>query len=532
MFKKIEVSILVILFTFTSYCALIIGDYWDADYDINLGKDRLKYLFSLGAYKNFNFHLYTELYPGLYNVIAIFITKMFPIKFENEVWRLTHTAFSFLTVIGIYKVTSTLFNKKVAKIAFLLCFINPVFFGHMIMNSKDTIVAFAHVWSTYIFIKYIKNQHIKEKRNRYIILSGLTIGLGMGVRFPFLATLIPLFLYVIICIFFLRDNICKKFSFNKFLFDLGKIFIISYLIAISAWPEAHANIFTAPFNLVMEQINTKTGGLPWMLFNGSFYSTFELPKTYILTNLFYKSPEFILFSYLIFTYFIYSRNNSIFKSSDLLSSKILLVFLILLFPIISFNFLPYRVYDGLRLFLYVMPYFCIIPAIVICFLIENFHLKISKFFSLIIASLFLHYIYIFITVTPYQYIYLNKFVWNFSEAHKKFENDYFGVSLKELAKNISKTNAVDKHNKISIAFCGINHDSAKRELNKIKDFKYEVKDLYSDDFEYVIMTNRIHGGKHSQNVKDIKSCFDVVNGDDVIKVERRGLTISTFRKKL
>ena len=116
MLKKIEVSILAILFIFTSYCALIIGDYWDANYEINLGKDRLKYLFSFGSYKNFEFHILTEFYPGLYNTIAIFITKMFPIKFENEVWRMTHVIFSFLTIIGISKLTSILFNKKVGKI--------------------------------------------------------------------------------------------------------------------------------------------------------------------------------------------------------------------------------------------------------------------------------------------------------------------------------------------------------------------------------------------------------------------------------
>jgi len=81
------------------------------------------------------------------------------------------------------------------KIVFLLCFLNPIFFGHMIMNSKDTIVVFAHVWSTYIFLKYLQNQ---KKSKRYVLFAGLTVGLGMGVRFPFLVTLIPLFLFLII----------------------------------------------------------------------------------------------------------------------------------------------------------------------------------------------------------------------------------------------------------------------------------------------------------------------------------------------
>ena len=36
----------------------------------------------------------------------------------------------------------------------------------------------------------------------------------------------------------------------------------------------------------------------WILFNGNFYDTLQLPNSYILVNFFYKSPEFILFTYL------------------------------------------------------------------------------------------------------------------------------------------------------------------------------------------------------------------------------------------
>jgi len=140
MLKKVEIFTLVLLIIFAFYCALIIGSSWDEPYEMNIGKDRLKYLLSFGSYKYFNFHIYTEFYPAFYNTLAIFITKIFPNKYEIEIWHLTNTFFSILAVFGIYKITSNLFNKKVGKIVFLLCFINPIFFGHMAMNSKDTMI--------------------------------------------------------------------------------------------------------------------------------------------------------------------------------------------------------------------------------------------------------------------------------------------------------------------------------------------------------------------------------------------------------
>ena len=50
MLKKVEISILVLLFVFAFYCALTIGISWDEIFEMNVGKERLKYLFSFGSY--------------------------------------------------------------------------------------------------------------------------------------------------------------------------------------------------------------------------------------------------------------------------------------------------------------------------------------------------------------------------------------------------------------------------------------------------------------------------------------------------
>ena len=63
---------------------------------------------------------------------------------------------------------------------------------------------------------------------------------------------------------------------------------------------------------------------------------------------------------------------------------------------------------------------------------------------------------------------------NFSNAYKKFENDYWAISTKELIKKISlEENSNLKDQKITLAFCGVAHDFSRRELDKINNFKYE-----------------------------------------------------------
>ena len=115
MSKKVEISVLSLLFIFTIYCALATGGSFDEPFEMIMGKDRLKYLFSFGSYEYIH-RPQAELYPAFYATLAIFVTKMFPIKYEMEVWRLLHVTFSILAIFGIYGISKTLFNKKVGKI--------------------------------------------------------------------------------------------------------------------------------------------------------------------------------------------------------------------------------------------------------------------------------------------------------------------------------------------------------------------------------------------------------------------------------
>ena len=201
-----------------------------------------------------------------------------------------------------------------------------------------------------------------------------------------------------------------------------------------------------------------------------------------------------------------------------------------MFPTLYLIFLPYRVYDGLRLFLYLIPYFSVIPGLAIYYLVCKFNSLISKLLLGVIASLFLYYIVIFITLTPYQYTYLNKFIGNFSNAHKKFENDYWALSIEELIIKISnKTDLFPENTKAKIIFCGVPDSLHKKNLLKLN---YEKKDLHGNDFDYIIMTNRVVEDKNNNILTNVKTCFEKFQGEDLISVERNGLMLSTLRKKL
>ena len=530
--KKVEIFVILLLFTLAFYSAVIVGSPIDEPYEMTIGKERLKYLLSFGSYTDFDFFRYEKFYPGLYNTIAIFFTKFFPHKYEIIVWHFSNTIFSIFTIFGISKVASILFNKQVGKIVFLLCFLNPIFFGHMAMNSKDTIIALANVWFVYATIRYLQKQSEHKNSNHYILIAGLLLGLGTGVRLQFIATLIPWIFFIFVDIFFLKKITNINFLKKKLLIDIFKVLLIGYIFAISAWSYTHNNILVEPFKLFFEQMNFKGLGVEWILFNGNFFNTLELPASYVFINLLYKTPEFLLVCLIILIFIFFFDKNFYVSKFNFFLTKLFLLLSIILFPIIVFIFLPYRVYDGLRLFFYIIPYFNLLGAIAIYYLISNMNILISKIMLLFVSILLIYYVFIFVSLTPYQYTYLNKLIGNNEHASKKFENDYWGISIKELVKkfphNLIKSS---KSEKIKISFCGIDHKIVKKELNKLKNFKYEVYDFFSEDYDYVLMTNRSQGANNLNILDNVKTCFDLVKGTDLVSVKRNGIILSTIRKK-
>ena len=68
--------------------------------------------------------------------------------------HLMNVTFASLSILGLYLITKKIFNKNIATITAVLTLMNPFFFGHMGMNSKDLIIFFSLIWFCYYFYKY------------------------------------------------------------------------------------------------------------------------------------------------------------------------------------------------------------------------------------------------------------------------------------------------------------------------------------------------------------------------------------------
>ena len=483
--KKSYKIFLFFLIIFSIYCSLTIGKSWDEIFQLNSGRVTLNYLLSFGRIDEHI--LYREYYSAIYWSLNYLLTQIFPHKYQIEASHLVNLIFSLGAVIGVGKLCKELFNKKVGKIVSLILFFYPIFFGHMSFNGKDMVLAFCHVWIFYLVIRYLKKQDIKDKASNYTIFLGILTAMATGVHLTFLGTLIPIFLFLLVEIFFLKKLIIKNFSKKKLYIDLIKSFLIFYFLLVLFWIDTHSNIFLLPFNLFLEHFTVVSGedwrGYPFNVLNGEHFLSWQAPKLYFLISFIFKSPEYFLVCYIIF-FIIFFKSNTFFKKEFLfLNYKLTIFLLVMLIPVTISFFIHLVIYDGIRHFLWSIPYFCIIPGLTIYYLIENFSLIKSKLTLTALSFLIIYFLFNFFLITPYQYTYLNLFTGKAENRYKKFENDYWGSSINELIKN----SKLDKNKTIKFAFCGLNQVNIKNKLRKNGYTNFEF--VYPDQSDNMIMNN-------------------------------------------
>ncbi len=517
MLKSKKKVLFLILIIFSSFCAISIGYSWDEGFLIRQGEITANYLLSLGLVDPDNLFR-REFYSPIYYSIRYLLVQAFPVTYQLEAGYLFNMVFSITAIVGIKKICEELFNRNIGMIVFIILFFFPAFFGHMGFNSKDTIIAFCHIWIFYFTIRYIK-----LNKGKYIYLIGLLAAIGTGLNLFFLGSLIPLILFFFLEIFYFKKILVRNLKIKKISYDILIAFVIFYFTLILFWIDTHPNIILLPFKLFYEWVFSDLWrGYPYILVNGEYFFYSEIPKSYLLTNLIYKSPEYFLITYPIFVIFFLMDRAFFSKMFKDFNYKLALVLSMVLYPFLLLYLTPFSIYDGLRHVLWMIPYLCIIPALAIFYLLKNIRYLKIKLISGIMFLLISYFSFNFFTITPYQYTYLNILNGKKENNYKKFENDYWGGSIKELINNLD----LPKNSKLKISTCGVSQAVPKYYLKKNGYKNYKVGHYKESDF--IIMTNRVI--LKEEGKRELINCFEKFKGENLYKVTRNGAILSVIRK--
>ena len=180
-----------------------------------------------------------------------------------------------------------------------------------------------------------------------------------------------------------------------------------------------------------------------------------------------------------------------------------------------------KIYNGIRLFLFIIPFLSLLTAISFYYILKNFKKSIYiKSLSSITAIFFLLFLQRFIFLTPYHYDYSNFVNLKFSNTEKLYIHDYWTTSYKELMKLIKADKSIKT---IKSDFCGGDIHAVRYMSNKYSDGK--VTFVPYEQADYIIMINTV-----SNDVNNKSSCFLQRPGKDIVVVSRLGVKLSVLRK--
>ena len=310
------------------------------------------------------------------------------------------------------------------------------------------------------------------------------------------------------------------------------------------------------FSIIIKHTINWNDGPKLGLINGEYYEVFNTPKSYFLSIVVYRLP--IYFSLLLaFSYFLFFSKKLILKNEiKYFNQKFLLINIIAFFPIILALILNVNIYDNLRLFLFIIPFFSLIAAFSIDQLFNTFKDSWSSKTNLIII-IFLVSIsfYRFIVLTPYQYDYVNYSFLKYENSKHKWEHDYWGTSYKELVSKIK-----DKYTQEEIDSFKITNCSGDETLLYYLAKELGIKKIYRGNREkeanHVVIINRttldifnpkiypkikyLVNDEGAILIKDMEevvrfpgiktTCFKQYKGIDEVVVTRNGVPLSIFRK--
>lgn len=378
---------------------------------------------------------------------------------ENLIFASSIFIFAYIFLYKKYK------NTWAAILGPLFIALSPRFFGDLPANPKDMPFAvFYFISTSLIFLTHSFKSSLLR-----VLLLGILFGLAQTTRSLGFSLYILLFVYD----FLKRDKNSgfMKFFINESLF-IFMVFMTSNMVVLLTWPYIASNYFKNFFDVL-----NVSKQFPWMrniFFLGRDYHSTELTPFYIPIWFLVSLPIFIIVgtvaSLVMFKRFL--KNDIYLLSVGALVLNLAMYFVMR--PI---------VYDGVRHFLFLIPFFSMLAAIFVIEISRPGFEKIKKPIYIFVLVNCLLVVVAQVRLFPYTYVYFNEFVGGVKGAYKYFEIDYWNASFKESIEWLKENELVDGK-KYSIYTCSTS-------LSILNYFTYDMSVAYkANEADYAVCLAR------------------------------------------
>ena len=407
-------------------------------------------------------------------VDTIFISNDSYIYFNMHLLLIIYVSLSLYFIASFLKVK---YNTTKVNIFIIFLLLVPSFTGHSLFNLKD-IPYLIQLFLINLFLINNYGENIqKEYSKKRIFTAAFLIALSVSIRIN--AYLFILFTFGLIFLKHISTKNVNKIFIVEGVISIFSSILILFLLSPQGWVR--------PLQLLRETFDHQFNhGWPGStLTNGEFVIAQEVSSTYLFDWFLARMPLFIFMGLIAFILLVFTK-----KLKLTLYSQYSLIFVFFVF--ISFPIIRPTAYDGLRHFLFVIPYLLILFT-------ESFEhfLNRKNYFSMLYVLVIVFYsVFTQYGLGPYRYVYFNETV-NLSDAAYycdesidgcgNWPTDYWGYKGKEVAEYIN-TNFEEKFSQDKLMVCKPKHTVEPYLDKEIK--LTTIDDLKAGDTVFIVTYQR------------------------------------------
>lgn len=455
---------LIVLFTFLDY-----GLGWDEEVHRVYGDTVMRWYQTLGQDKSALFQSQFQIinygalniYGAFFEIVA-HVTAPLLATGLYEGRHLVSAGFGILGVFVAYLLGSHLAGPRAGFFSALLLALTPPYYGHMFFNPKDTPFAALYLLAIYAIVRLF--DALPRPSKRAVLGCGAAIGVALGVRVGGVL-LFSCLVFVVTCWVLLQNAERGRALALPPRQETARLIGLSALIAALAWgtmlvfwPWAQVNPIANPLEALRLTIYFDFARSPSSLFfEGNNWPIKEVPQTYLPTMFAVSLPEF---------YFVAFGLGSVIAGRSLIrrryrrhqldhAVKLATLGIAAGLPLAAAVIRHSVVYDGLRLFLFVLPPLAVLAGVSVATLLDSRRSMVLKLLvgigvtasaAVTVADM--------AKLHPYEYVYFNRiFGGGEVAAARRFETDYWGVSYKEGVRWLIDNYHPNTRERIRVANC-------------------------------------------------------------------------------
>ena len=385
-------------------------------------------------------------YGGGYDLLGAIFRRIAAPMQEVIALHLLGCLVGVLGLIGTWKLGRLLGGPRAGLLALGIVTLNPVLYGHMFNNPKDTPFAVAYVWSLYFMTGMIA----RLPRPSRWTLVGLAISIGVTMSVRIGGMLLLCYLVLVLGLYALHAGWLRRSvlateaqSFHALKIGAG-VGLGAWMVMLLGWPWAQLDPLRRPF-IALTRMSGFDAHERDMPFAGVEMSNFDLGWDYLVHYFAIQTPEPTLALALCGTLWgVYVLVRGVVRGELLVHHRqglaLLLLGMAIWLPPVYAVAKGSILYDNYRHFLFIIPPFSVLGALVLDIALGWARRRFGAVGAVVGAGLLViasaDIIYVMWRMHPHEYVYFNRIIGGLGGAVGHYDTDYYGNSYKEALEDL------------------------------------------------------------------------------------------------